>query len=104
MIHNARRRAKEKGLVCTITEKDIPIPQFCPVLGIPLVFGIGTRVATANSPTIDRIDPTKGYIPGNVRVISYRANMLKNNMTYEEWELIGEDMRRMMRPVLALVV
>lgn len=94
MIQNARRRAKERGMACTITELDVPIPELCPVLGIPLKFGIGTGVALPNSPTIDRIDPTLPYIPGNVRVISYRANMLKNNMTYEEWELLGIDMKR----------
>ncbi len=38
----------------------------------------------ANSPTIDRVDNTKGYIPGNVAVISYRANCLKRDSSLDE--------------------
>ncbi len=33
----------------------------------------------ASKPTLDRIDPRKGYIPGNVVVISYRANVIKGD-------------------------
>ena len=41
-----------------------------------------------DSKSLDRIDPTKGYVPGNIRVISSRANILLNNMTAEEAKLI----------------
>lgn len=50
------------------------IPETCPVLGIPLTIG-GKR--SPSSPSLDRIDPALGYVPGNIRVISDRANRLK---------------------------
>jgi len=46
-----------------------------------------------NVPSVDRIDPTKGYIKGNVEVISWRANHLKNNATVEELEAIVNYMK-----------
>ena len=36
------------------------------------------------SPSVDRIDPTKGYVRGNVRVISYLANRMKSNATVDQ--------------------
>lgn len=48
----------------------------------------GAGAAKENSPSIDRIDPAKGYIKGNIAVISWRANMLKNNMSVEEARLL----------------
>lgn len=70
----AKSRAKMKGLVFDITLDDIEIPLVCPVLKIPLFRGV---VGNANSPSLDRIDNSKGYIKGNVAVISQKANTIK---------------------------
>lgn len=43
-----------------------------------------TMVAQPNWPSLDRWDSSKGYVPGNVFVISYRANTLKNSATLDE--------------------
>jgi hypothetical protein len=36
------------------------------------------------SPSLDRIKPELGYVPGNIQVISARANVMKNDATPEE--------------------
>lgn len=69
-----RWRAKRDGIVCTITVEDIQVPAVCPVLGT--AFEAGDK-CKPTSPSVDRRDNTKGYIPGNVCVISHRANQLK---------------------------
>lgn len=43
--------------------------------------------------SLDRIDPRKGYVKGNVWIISYRANLIKNDGTAEEHEMIAKAMR-----------
>jgi hypothetical protein len=93
MLHSAKQRAKQRELEFSITSDDIVIPDICPVLGIKIEQGIGTRSRKRSSPSLDRIDNTKGYIKGNVRVISDRANSLKSDATIEELERILEDAR-----------
>ena len=83
MLYSSRRRAKEKGWEFNIDESDIIIPTHCPILGIELISG-GMGAQTFNSPSLDRIDSSKGYIKGNVRVISLRANMMKNDANLQE--------------------
>lgn len=82
MLKSARRRARDKGLEFNITDKDISVPEYCPVLGIKLEVGLGRQ--HDGSPTLDRIDSTKGYVKGNVEVISNKANRIKNNATLNE--------------------
>jgi hypothetical protein len=88
MIQQARARAKKAGLPCTIQISDINVPEFCPILGMKLVVASGYGLD--DSPSLDRIRPELGYVPGNVQVISKRANMLKNCASLEEIEKIYE--------------
>jgi len=81
MLSDARRRAKKKQLDFNISLDDVVLPSVCPVLGITLQIGADN---IDSSPSLDRLDPSKGYVKGNVNVISYRANTLKNNATSEE--------------------
>lgn len=85
MLRAARKRAKEYGRECTITLADIIVPPLCPLLGVPIT--VGTAKVHNNSPTLDRKDSTKGYVPGNVWVISWRANRMKSDSTLEELKL-----------------
>jgi RNase P subunit RPR2 len=78
----AKDRAIQKGYDFTIEESDIIIPNKCPLLEIPLEYG--RRGKYENAPSLDRIDNTKGYIKGNVWVISKKANSMKNSATFEE--------------------
>jgi hypothetical protein len=89
LLYEARKRAKEFGLLCTITEKDIVIPEFCPILGIKLVRGAPENNRDSCQ-SLDRIRPAVGYVPGNVAVMSYRANRIKNDGTAAEHRLIAD--------------
>ena len=93
LLRSARSRAKAKGIPFSIGMDDIIIPTTCPVLGIALV-RLGGSV-TDQSPTVDQIVPGAGYTPGNVRVISFRANRLKCDATLLEMELIVADLRKL---------
>lgn len=74
MLRAARGRAVKRGLSFDISEEDVRIPSTCPVLGIPL-----DRSTPGHAPSLDRFDTQKGYVKGNVVVISMRANRLKND-------------------------
>jgi len=93
---HAKERAKRKGLEFNIEVSDVIIPILCPILGIPIVKNISESRAkgpNANSPSLDRIDNSKGYIKGNVTIISHKANTMKHNATplelirFAEWVL-----------------
>lgn len=91
MLERSRSRARKKGFEHNIDIDDIFIPKVCPLLGIPLFQGKDCVIP--NSPTLDRIDSSKGYVKGNVWVISYKANTIKNNATVEELEQIARKLR-----------
>ena len=83
IYNRAKSRAKQKGREFDLDLSDIILPEVCPVLGKPFVYGDPDWTYS-----IDRIDSNKGYIKGNINIVSNRANMLKNNATAEELKLI----------------
>jgi hypothetical protein len=83
----ARSRAKRFGVPFTISHLDVVVPDVCPALGIPLKLNRGKMAY--DSATIDRIDPSLGYVPGNVIVVSNRANGIKNAGTATEILRVG---------------
>lgn len=91
MLYTAKNRAKKKGLEFDLKPEDLFFPTFCPVLGIRLTLNDGAPADS--SPTLDRIDNTKGYVKGNVAVISHKANTMKGCGTAEEHEKIVAWMR-----------
>jgi hypothetical protein len=90
LYYAAKGRATQRGVKFSITPEDIEIPEFCPVLGLKLIPKIGGGPLSSrinpDAPTIDRIDNNRGYEPGNIKVISLRANVLKSNGTVPEFE------------------
>lgn len=81
----ARTRARSNNREFTIKVEDISIPMTCPILGLALTKGDGYL---HNAMSLDRVDNTKGYVPGNVRVISRKANLLKSSLTLDILENI----------------
>jgi len=90
LLVRARTRASEKGLEFTITKEDIVIPDKCPLLGIDIIPKAKDRT---HSPSLDRIDSSKGYTPDNIWVVSSRANTLKNDASLQELELLVENLK-----------
>lgn len=82
LLNAAKRRAREKGLEFNIDLSDIKIPDTCPILGIKLE--MGDARSKSNSPSLDRRNNSKGYVKGNVYVISNKANLHKGNLSVEE--------------------
>ena len=80
----AKKRATKKGVEFDIKPSDIPeIPDKCPVLGIELKIN-SDKKSLDSSPSLDRVDNEKGYIKGNLEVISHRANRLKGDFDIDE--------------------
>lgn len=86
MLHSARYRAQQKGLAFDLTVADLELPERCPVLGVLL--GFGKETPLPNRMSLDRVVPARGYVRGNVRVISHRANSLKSNATADELRML----------------
>lgn len=78
MLTAAKDRSKLMGLDFNLELSDIVIPEICPVLAVPMI------VRGRHAPSLDRIEPTKGYVKGNIQVISRKANTMKNDATPEE--------------------
>jgi len=86
MLTKARARSRKLSIPCTIKKEDIVITEICPVLGIKIQVSDGRQ--SDFSPTLDRLIPEIGYTPGNVAVISHRANRIKSDATIKEIEML----------------
>lgn len=91
MWAKSKSSAAKRGIPFTIRWEDIEVPSHCPVLGVPLRRVAGMCVP--EHPSLDRVDNTRGYVPGNVRVISHRANMIKGSATLDELDAVIKYMR-----------
>ena len=84
LYKNIKSRCKRIGREFSIELEDITIPEKCPVFGFDLKRE--DRQTWMCAPSVDRIDSSKGYIKGNITVVSRRANILKKDATLEELE------------------
>lgn len=84
LFSSRKARAKYRGILFTIKFHEIEWNEYCPMLGIKLDYHTSGLGANDNTVSFDKIDPTKGYISGNVVVCSYKANRIKNNGTLED--------------------
>lgn len=90
-FHNMKARAKREGIPFDLTLDKMVWPSTCSVLGIPLVYDLGRGKIMDDSPSIDRIDPTKGYTEDNIRIISNKANTMKSSATKDELVKFAEE-------------
>lgn len=83
LLSVTKARCKRKQIEFNLAVKDIVKPLYCPVFGIELMYSVNTK-QQYNSASLDRINPTKGYVSGNVIVVSWRANQLKQDASLDE--------------------
>lgn len=69
-------RARARGWEFDAKREDYPIPEVCPALGIPLDWSDRNH-----TPSVDRLDPAKGYVAGNIVIVSCLANRVKSDLT-----------------------
>jgi hypothetical protein len=100
LLGQARYRAKKKGIEFNLELSDVVIPKVCPVLKIPLTAGSSSGGPRGCSPSLDRIDNTKGYIKGNVQVMSHKANTMKHCANNNELILFANWIKRTYRKVI----
>jgi hypothetical protein len=86
MLWGARVRARRKGLEFTLKSEDVKIPEYCPITGIKITIPIGPTggAPVLSAPSLDRVDPSKGYTPDNTMVVSFLGNAMKNTTNYED--------------------
>jgi hypothetical protein len=90
----AKARAKKRVLPYDNKCPDLQLPDICPVLGITLIYPNALKnKRSPNSPSLDRLENHLGYVAVNLRVISFRANTLKNNATVNELEAVIQYMK-----------
>jgi hypothetical protein len=100
-IRDHLRRAKNRNHEVTITLDDL-LEQWilqdgiCVYTGVKLIHPIRAKdegfLFTAS---LDRVDSSIGYVPGNIQFISTTANLAKNKLTHHEMlkfcELVSEN-------------
>lgn len=91
-----KSRSKKKNLEFNLTIEYLksiyPKNNMCPLLNIPLDWKSSYK--HPNTPSLDRIDSSKGYIKGNVQWVSWRANQLMSNATPDELLMLAQNYKK----------
>lgn len=95
MFSGARIRARKENLPFNLDISDIILPEYCPILGLKLEFNSGA--SKDNSYSLDKIIPSKGYVKGNIKVISKLANTMKQNASIELLEKFAKNIINYMK-------
>jgi hypothetical protein len=100
MIRNVKYSSKRRNLDFDLDYKDITLPRYCPLLNIELnynnqkshkILNLGNDYENLSfndisRATVDRIDNSKGYVKGNIIILSRLANAMKNEANFEQLE------------------
>ena len=86
LFSSRRTSAKSRGLEFTITreyltEAVIAANGRCTISNVPL----STARNHPHRVSVDRIDSSKGYIPGNIQIVAIQVNFAKNKFDDLKW-------------------
>lgn len=101
ILKAAKSRATKRGIVFDLTPEWIEQRWTgrCEITG--LSFRIGTKVSGPKSfsPSIDRIDTTRGYAQDNCRIILWAVNALKADGSDDDMYLVAEAVTKSKTPL-----
>jgi len=89
LMQHANARARKQNVPCNLTVEYLEslVVSHCPITEEPLDWErrhVINGHPTPRSPSLDKIIPSLGYIPGNCAFLSHRGNAIKSNGTIEE--------------------
>jgi len=86
ILRNSKSSAKIRGIEFDLDHSDIPdLPEYCPLIpSLKLTYRGESHGNSHCHASVDRIDPTKGYVKGNIQIISKLANTMKNEASFEQ--------------------
>jgi hypothetical protein len=96
--YRAKNNGLEKSKEFNLEFEDIIIPSHCPYLNIELTTDPNNS-SQPNYYSIDRIDSSKGYVKGNIQIISRLANTMKNNATIGQLITFSENVLKIHNPI-----
>ena len=95
-ISLAKSRSRINNLEFSLTaeylESIYPEDSMCPLLNIQLNWDSDSK--HPSTPSLDRIDNSKGYIKGNVQWVSWRANNRMRDATPEELLILAQNYKK----------
>lgn len=96
LLSSAKARSLKKGLECSIDNdwvREKLTPMICSVTKLPLSFNKykeQTYRVNPYSPSLDRIDPTKGYTKENTRIVCWIYNVAKSDFSDEDLLILAK--------------
>lgn len=91
IIRNSKYMAKRRGIEFDLEYTDFELPKYCPLTGIELEYGAGKDGQAPQHASLDRIDNSKGYIKGNVMVVSRLGNAMKNGADFDQLKYFSKN-------------
>ncbi len=95
IIRNSKFTSKRRNIHFDLKYTDFELPKYCPILNIELKYMTESNGNSFNHATLDRIDNSKGYVPGNVIIISRLANAMKNQASFDQLELFSKNILKL---------
>lgn len=89
MLRNIKHSAFVRNRDFNLVYSDLELPKYCPILGLELEYS--KSLNSWNCASVDEIIPEKGYVKGNIIIMSRLANMMKNCANFEQLELFCEN-------------